>query len=82
MTFDSVAVDLGARSYQVRIGRGLLGAAGEQIAPLLRRPRVAIVADAAIGIHQPAKQVGALRRRGIFERLRDVARRAAFGVNP
>lgn len=40
-----VPVDLGARSYEVRIGPGLLARAGADIAPLLRRKRVAIVTD-------------------------------------
>ncbi len=41
-----VPVALGARSYEVRIGRGLLARAGAEIAPLLRRPRVAVICDA------------------------------------
>ncbi len=45
---DVVKVPLGARSYEVRIGSGLLAGAGEQIRPLLRRPRVAIVADQGV----------------------------------
>lgn len=40
-----VHVDLGARAYDVRIGPGLLGQAGALIAPVLKRPRVAIVTD-------------------------------------
>ena len=32
---DIVPVALGARSYQVRIGAGLIGRAGAEIAPLL-----------------------------------------------
>ena len=42
---EMVRVELGARSYEVRIGTGLLAEAGAQIAPLLTRPRVAVVAD-------------------------------------
>ncbi len=45
MAIDVVPVALGARSYQVRIGRGLLGQAAVQIAPLLRRRQVAIITD-------------------------------------
>ena len=37
---DVVKVELGARSYEVRIGPGLLGRAGAEIEPLLARPRV------------------------------------------
>ncbi len=40
-----VRVDLGARSYDVHIGPGLLDQAGEILAPLLPRPRVAVVTD-------------------------------------
>ncbi len=49
---DVVAVDLGARSYEVRIGRGLIDVAGAAVAPLLHRPRVAIVTDEVVaGLH-------------------------------
>ena len=37
MTLDVVPVDLGARSYEVRIGPGLIDDAGAQILPFLRR---------------------------------------------
>jgi len=40
-----VRVELGARSYDVRIGEGLIGAAGAHIAPLLHRARVAVLTD-------------------------------------
>jgi 3-dehydroquinate synthase len=50
-----VAVDLGARSYEVRIGGGLIARAGSEIAPLLRRKRVAIVTDETVAAaHLPA----------------------------
>ena len=42
---ETVAVELGARSYQVRIGPGLIARAGAEIAPLLTRPRVAILTE-------------------------------------
>ncbi len=45
---DTVRVELGARRYDVRIGSGLLARAGAEIAPLLRRPRVAIVTDETV----------------------------------
>jgi 3-dehydroquinate synthase len=60
-----VAVDLGARSYEVRIGRGLVDVAGAAIAPLLHRPRVAIVTDATVaGLHL-ARLEAALAAAGI-----------------
>ncbi len=50
----TVRVDLGARSYEVRIAPGLIGRAGAEIAPLLRRPRVAVVTDETVGtLHLP-----------------------------
>ncbi|MFT7060192.1 MAG: 3-dehydroquinate synthase [Pseudorhodobacter sp.] len=49
MNMDIVPVALGDRSYEVRIAAGLIDIAGAQIAPLLRRPRVAVVTDATVG---------------------------------
>ncbi|MDO5613462.1 MAG: 3-dehydroquinate synthase [Paracoccus sp. (in: a-proteobacteria)] len=47
-----VHVALGDRAYDVLIGRGLIGRAGDLIAPLLRRPRVAILTDETVaGLH-------------------------------
>ena len=52
MTVDAVPVALGARSYEVRIGPGLIDRAGAQIAPLLRRARVAVITDETVaGLH-------------------------------
>ena len=45
---DSVRVALGARSYDVRIGAGLLGRAGAEIGPLLHRRRVAVLTDETV----------------------------------
>jgi 3-dehydroquinate synthase len=54
MSMKTVRVNLGARSYDVRIGAGLLGEAGAHIAPLLRRARVAVVYDARLeDVHLP-----------------------------
>ena len=47
----TIEVALGARSYPVEIGEGLLSGAGERLAPLVRRPRVAIVTDENVGAH-------------------------------
>jgi len=46
--FDVVPVDLGSRSYEVRIGPGLIDRAGAEVAPLLARPRVAVVTDETV----------------------------------
>ncbi len=49
---DRVHVALGARSYDVEIGEGLLSRIGARIAPLLHRPRVAIITDETVaGLH-------------------------------
>ncbi len=45
---DTVPVSLGDRSYDVRIGSGLLQAAAGHIQPLLKRPFVLIVTDATV----------------------------------
>ena len=65
MTIETVRVDLPGRAYDVRIGPGLVANAGSQIAPLLRRPRVAIVTeDIVSGLHLGALQDG-LQAEGI-----------------
>ena len=48
MGVDVVAVALGARAYEVRIGAGLIDRAGAEIAPLLHRRRVAVVSDETV----------------------------------
>ncbi|WP_417808514.1 3-dehydroquinate synthase [Thioclava sp.] len=54
-----VPVSLGERSYEVRIGTGLLANAGAEIAPLLRRPRVAVVVDETVAdLHLDALRAG------------------------
>ncbi len=60
-----VRVELGERAYDVRIGIGLMDRAGTEIAPLLQRPRVAILTDDTVAeLHLPALQAG-LRAAGI-----------------
>jgi 3-dehydroquinate synthase len=55
MALETLRVDLGARSYDIRIGEGLVARAGAEIAPFLSRPRVAIVTDDTVaGLHLPA----------------------------
>ena len=60
-----IPVALGARSYQVRIRAGLLADAGAQIAPLLARPRVAILTDENVAAHHLAGFRAALSCEGI-----------------
>jgi 3-dehydroquinate synthase len=62
---NSVRVELGPRSYEVRVGQGLLAGVGAQIAPLLRRKRVAVLTDRTVaGLHLEAL-TSALEREGI-----------------
>ena len=62
---DAVAVNLGARSYTVRIAPGLIDRTGAEIAPLLRRRRVAILTeDRVAALHLPRLQA-ALDAEGI-----------------
>lgn len=42
---ERLTVDLGARSYDILIGEGLIADAGRHVAPLLRSPRVVVVTD-------------------------------------
>lgn len=60
-----IVVGLGARTYRVLVGPGLIEQAGEAIAPLLRRRRTAVVSDATVwGLHG-ARLTAALERSGI-----------------
>lgn len=56
---ETVTVPLGSRSYPIRIGPGLLAEAGVAIAPLLRRPRVAVVTEERVApLHLAALREG------------------------
>ncbi len=46
-----VHVPLDSRAYDVVIGPGLLEQAGKRIAPLLKRPRVAVLTDETVAAH-------------------------------
>ena len=65
MTTDVVPVALGARSYEVRIGAGLIERAGAEIAPLLRRKRVAVITDDTVASHHLLSLAEALEAQGI-----------------
>jgi 3-dehydroquinate synthase len=45
---DVVNVDLGSRSYDIKIGGGLVARAGELIAPVLKQKRAVVVTDAHV----------------------------------
>jgi 3-dehydroquinate synthase len=65
MTVVTVPVGLGARSYDVLIGPGLLDQAGALIAPLLKSQRVAVVADATVQTLHGERLRAALTKAGI-----------------
>lgn len=65
MALDVVPVALGARSYEVRVGSGLIDRAGAEIAPLLARRRAAVITDETVeALHLP-RLVAALEAEGI-----------------
>src|SRR6056297_3205786 len=54
-----VPVPLDGRAYEVRIGTGLIERAGAELAPLLARPRVAVVTDETVaGLHLDRLRAG------------------------
>jgi len=56
---ETVRVPLGARSYDVRIGSGLIARAGAELSPLLARPNVWVVTESTVaGLHLPALRAG------------------------
>jgi 3-dehydroquinate synthase len=61
----TVRVALGSRAYDVRIGRGLIDRAGAEIAPLLHRPRVAVLTDATVAAAHLPRLEAALAAAGI-----------------
>ena len=64
----TVHVDLAERSYEVRIGQGLIARAGDAIAPLLARPQVWVLTDDRVAaLHLDALRAG-LDTRGIAAR--------------
>lgn len=65
MALDVVPVALGARSYEVRVGSGLIDRAGTEIAPLLHRKRVAVVTDETVAALHLPRLVAALEGKGI-----------------
>jgi 3-dehydroquinate synthase len=65
MSAVTVTVPLVDRAYEIRIGAGLLPEAGAAIAPLLRRPRVAILTDETVARHHLAALRDGLAKAGI-----------------
>jgi 3-dehydroquinate synthase len=57
-----VHVPLGSRAYDVHIGAGLLARSGALIAPLLKRPRVAVITDETVAaLHLDSLRAGFAR---------------------
>ncbi|MDT8855780.1 3-dehydroquinate synthase [Paracoccaceae bacterium Fryx2] len=65
MGTDIVDVELGSRRYQVRIGAGLIDRAGAEVAPLLKRRRVAVVTDETVASHHLMRLSAAFEAEGI-----------------
>lgn len=65
MTAVTVRVPLGARSYDILIGAGLIERAGALLAPLLTRPRVAVVTDENVHAAHGPRLAAALADAGI-----------------
>jgi 3-dehydroquinate synthase len=62
---ETVHVPLGRRAYDIRVAPGLIDRAGAEIAPLLARPRAAILTDETVAaLHLPRLQA-ALAAEGI-----------------
>ncbi len=60
-----VAVGLGARSYDIRIGVGLLDAAGSEVASLVSSPTIAVVTDEHVAARQGERLLAGLKSAGI-----------------
>ena len=60
-----VHVALGARSYDVRIGTGLIDAMGREVAPLLTRRKVAVVTDDTVAAAHLMRLAKSLENEGI-----------------
>lgn len=65
MTVDVVPVALGARSYEVRIGAGLIERAGAEIGPLLRRRKAAVITDDSVAALHLMRLARAFEQEGI-----------------
>ena len=68
MTLELVRVELAGRSYDIKIGQGLLHDAARHIAPFLHRKFVAIVTDENVGKHHLQSLRSTLKAAGIESR--------------
>ncbi|HEV2335313.1 MAG TPA: 3-dehydroquinate synthase [Stellaceae bacterium] len=65
---ERVRVELGERGYDILVGPGLIGRAGPEILPLLRRKQAVIVTDETVARHHLAPLRASLAEHGIAER--------------
>lgn len=65
LPIDRLEVSLGERSYDIRIGAGLIDRAGEELKSTLRRPRTFIVTDQNVGDLYLARFTASLKAAGI-----------------
>lgn len=61
----TVRVDLGARSYDIIIGRGLIARAGDLISPVLKQKRAFVVTDTNVANYYLSPLATSLSRAGI-----------------
>jgi 3-dehydroquinate synthase len=60
-----IAVGLGDRSYDIRIGAGLLNHAGQELGPFARGGKLIIVTDANVAAHVAPRLVSGLAKHGV-----------------
>ena len=60
-----VRVELGSRSYEVRIGTGLIETLGHELSPLLQRRKVAVVTDETVAAAHLMRLAKSLESEGI-----------------
>ncbi|HWT99780.1 MAG TPA: 3-dehydroquinate synthase [Terriglobales bacterium] len=65
MSFETVRVELSERSYDIHVGSGLIGRAGEFTAPLLAQKRVVIVTDRHVARHHLDTVLASFKQAGI-----------------
>ncbi len=62
---ESLSVALGARSYDILVGRALFQRMAQDVAPMLRRPRVFLVTEERVAAHHLSAARAALEGQGI-----------------
>lgn len=65
MSVETVGVTLGARSYDIHIGEGLLEDAGAYLSPLLKRPSIVVVTDENVAAAQGPRLKAGLSAHGV-----------------